>query len=69
MADGGTGFDLASFSLENYLEDVESGLLSAMARRSRNTYELADLLKINQSTVVRKLKKYKISLDKTGKTT
>ncbi len=41
-------------------DEVEKKLLERLYTQNRNTYKIADLLKINQSTVVRKLKKYKI---------
>lgn len=42
-------------------EDVEKKLLERLYRQYKNTYKIAEFLKVNQSTVARKLKKYKIS--------
>ncbi|MCR4672811.1 MAG: sigma 54-interacting transcriptional regulator [Lachnospiraceae bacterium] len=50
-----------SFSLASYMDEVERSVLEAFLPHCRNTYELGELLKVNQSTVVRKLKKYGIS--------
>lgn len=61
--DSAPGLYTEEFSLSSYLEGLEKSLLTRLAAQFKNTYELADFLKINQSTVVRKLKKYRISLD------
>ncbi len=55
--------DADNFSLEDYMNRMEKLLLTELADQFKNTYELADFLKINQSTVVRKLKKYGIVLN------
>jgi len=47
--------------LEKMKEDLEKKVLEKLYRQYENTYQVADILKINQSTVVRKLKKYKIT--------
>jgi PAS domain S-box/PAS domain S-box len=52
-ADGG--------SLEEILGNLERKVLENLWRERRNTYEIARILKVNQSTVVRKLKKWGIS--------
>ncbi|MDA8178371.1 MAG: sigma-54 interaction domain-containing protein [Desulfobacteria bacterium] len=53
-ADGGGG-------LEEILGSLERKVLENLWRERRNTYEIAKILKVNQSTVVRKLKKWGIS--------
>ncbi|MGB9975576.1 sigma 54-interacting transcriptional regulator [Thermovenabulum sp.] len=45
--------------LKEAIEMVEKQLLFLARKQCKNTYEMADLLGINQSTVVRKLKKLK----------
>jgi len=52
-------------SLERIKDDIEKQLLERLYDQFRNTYKMAELLGINQSTVVRKLKKHGI----TGKQT
>ncbi len=49
------------FSLRALQESVERGVMRNLSKQVRSTYELADVLNINQSTVVRKLKKYGLS--------
>lgn len=44
--------------LEEAVEEVEKKLLQLAKESSHSTYEIAKLLGVNQSTVVRKLKKY-----------
>lgn len=46
--------------LQKVLDDVERRVLEKLYHRVKNTYKIAEILKINQSTVVRKLKKHKI---------
>ncbi len=47
--------------LERIKEDLEKQILERLYREHGNTYKMAGLLQVNQSTVVRKLKKYNIS--------
>ena len=42
------------------LEEVERGILAESLRECRSTYEIAERLGINQSSVVRKIKKYSL---------
>ena len=49
-----------TIDLHKHLEDVERAILAHYAARCRSTYEIADRTGIHQSSVVRKLKKYKI---------
>lgn len=49
------------FSLQSFLEGCESVLLSDLLQKFKNTYQVADLLKVNQATVARKKKKYGIT--------
>ena len=46
--------------LHKHLEEVERAILAHYAARCRSTYEIAERTGIHQSSVVRKLKKYKI---------
>ncbi|GBF35288.1 zinc sigma-54-dependent two-component system [Desulfocucumis palustris] len=45
-------------SLDEAIEEVERQLLQKAFERYDNTYRMAEALKVNQSTVVRKMKKY-----------
>ncbi len=47
--------------LEEMLARVEKGILEDCSRRCRTTYEMARTLKVNQSTIVRKMKKLGMS--------
>lgn len=47
--------------LEKIKEDVEKQILTKLYHQFKNTYKIAEFLKINQSTVVRKLNKYNIT--------
>ncbi|MCD8350854.1 MAG: sigma 54-interacting transcriptional regulator [Planctomycetaceae bacterium] len=51
-----------TFSLRELQESVERGVMEGLSKQVKSTYELADILHINQSTVVRKLKKYGLSV-------
>jgi PAS domain S-box-containing protein len=46
--------------LRDAMEELEKQLLSMAYARLKNTYRIADALAINQSTVVRKIKKYQL---------
>ncbi|MGN0985621.1 MAG: hypothetical protein ACI4OU_03930 [Candidatus Enterenecus sp.] len=59
-------FEGETFSLKGYLEDIEKGILESMVRTYSSTYKIADVLKINQSSVVRKLQKYGIRPPRDG---
>jgi len=48
--------------LDEILGRVEKGVLEDCRRRYKTTYEIARVLKVNQSTIVRKLKKYGITV-------
>ncbi|RJX27320.1 MAG: PAS domain-containing protein [Dethiobacter sp.] len=48
--------------LEKIKEDIEKKILDKLYEQYRNTYKIAQILKVNQSTVVRKLNKYNIKL-------
>lgn len=45
--------------LKEAIEDLERQLVLMAYRKHKNTYKCAEVLKVNQSTVVRKLKKYR----------
>ncbi|MGI6705164.1 MAG: sigma 54-interacting transcriptional regulator [Clostridia bacterium] len=44
--------------LKKAIEEVEKQIILQARRRYRSTYKIAEVLEVNQSTVVRKLKKY-----------
>ena len=44
--------------LSQAVAEVEKKILKMVQDNCRSTYEMADILEVNQSTVVRKLKKY-----------
>lgn len=50
--------------LEKIKEELEKEILEKLYHQFGNTYKIARLLKVNQSTVVRKLKKYNIQKEK-----
>jgi transcriptional regulator with PAS, ATPase and Fis domain len=50
-------------SLKAALENVEREILSHALRKHKTTYELADHLATSQATIVRKLKKYKLTIN------
>lgn len=56
-----SGFPSEEFSLRALQESIERGVMRNLLKQARTTYGLADALRINQSTVVRKLKKYGLS--------
>ena len=47
-------------SLEEAVEEVERELLKEAKEKFHTTRQIAEYLKVNQSTVVRKLKKYRL---------
>lgn len=47
--------------LENIKNEIEKKILEKLYHQFKNTYKMAEFLKINQSTVVRKLKKHGIT--------
>jgi TyrR family helix-turn-helix protein len=51
--------DSNEMSLQESLELLEKSILERAKNKYRSTREIAEKLKINQSTVVRKLQKYK----------
>jgi len=51
-----------AFSLNDYLDSVEKDILNVMANTYGNTYKIGEILKINQSSVVRKMKKHGIQI-------
>ncbi|NLC10978.1 MAG: sigma 54-interacting transcriptional regulator [Firmicutes bacterium] len=53
--------------LEKIKNDLEKEILEKLYRQLKSTYKMAELLKINQSTVVRKLKKYNIKREANNK--
>jgi transcriptional regulator with PAS, ATPase and Fis domain len=55
-------YDKEDFSLNEYMGSVEEDILKVMAGTYGNTYKIAEILKINQSSVVRKLQKYGIRI-------
>jgi PAS domain S-box-containing protein len=57
-----TGFK-GLMPLKQARESMEKELFSAALRSFRTTYEIAEALEIDQSTVVRKLKKYNLSAE------
>lgn len=46
------------FPLKEAVEDLERQLVTMAYKTYKNTYKCAEILKVNQSTIVRKLKKY-----------
>ncbi len=56
------GTDLPS--LKEALDRLEKDLLSQALQRCRTTYEIAEVLQIDQSTVVRKLRKHNLAAEK-----
>lgn len=49
--------------LKEAVEELEKQLISMAYTRFKNTYKVAEVLAINQSTVVRKIKKYRLMPD------
>lgn len=60
-ASGGSSSTADGRNLKEILGNLERKVLENLWRERRNTYEIAKILKVNQSTVVRKLKKWGIS--------
>jgi TyrR family helix-turn-helix protein len=56
--------ELEFLSLNGYLESMERQLLENLFRSLPSTRQLARVLRVNQSTVVRKLRKYGITKEK-----
>ncbi len=54
-------YEERTFCLKDYMDGVERKIMENVARTYGNTYRIAEVLKLNQSTVVRKLQKYGIS--------
>lgn len=52
------------YPLKEAIEDLEKQLVLMAYQTYKNTYKCAEVLKVNQSTVVRKLKKYRKDLEK-----
>lgn len=50
--------------LSRYMEDLERKLLTYYARSCRSTYELAEKTGLHQSSIMRRLKRYGITLGK-----
>jgi PAS domain S-box-containing protein len=48
-------------SLKNATEELERQLLTKALIKFRNTYKMADALKVNQSTIVRKMHRYRLN--------
>ncbi|MDI6880484.1 MAG: sigma 54-interacting transcriptional regulator [Desulfitobacteriaceae bacterium] len=53
-------FVLDLCSLKNATEELERQLLNKALIKFRNTYKMADVLEVNQSTIVRKMQRYGI---------
>ncbi|AHF97239.1 Fis family transcriptional regulator [Desulfurella acetivorans A63] len=51
------------FPLKKSIDDLEKQLLQKAYKIHKNTYKMAEVLGISQSSVVRKLKKYKIDIN------
>lgn len=51
-------------TIKDATEQLEKQLLKKAYDKYRNTYRMAEVLGINQSTVVRKMKKYRINGEK-----
>ena len=49
-----------NFSLKSYIEQCEKNILAVMPKRHRSIVRVAEVLKIDQSNVYRKLRKYQI---------
>lgn len=58
-------FVLDLCSLKNATEELERQLLNKALAKYHNTYKMADILEVNQSTIVRKMQRYGILKDKT----
>lgn len=52
------------FSLKNCLENFESSLIKSVLDHTHNTYKAAEILKVDQSSISRKINKYHISYNK-----
>ena len=52
------------FSLKNCLENFESSLIKSVLDYTHNTYKAAEILKVDQSSISRKINKYHISYNK-----
>ena len=50
-------------SLKEAVERAEKKLLQKAVKKYRTTYEMAEKLKTSQSTIVRKLQKYNLSIE------
>jgi len=50
--------------LEKIINDIEKNILEKLYKECGNTYKIAQILKVNQSTVVRKLNKYNLNKQK-----
>ena len=57
---GFSSYEDTDFSLKDYLEGCEKAILESILRAYGNTYKAAEILKIDQSSVVRKKNKYHI---------
>lgn len=57
---GALKFEETQLSLKEYLDNIEKEILETMAHTYNSTYKMAETLKINQSSVVRKLQKFGI---------
>lgn len=57
---GFASYEDNDFSLKNYMENCEKHLLETILKTCGNTYKAAEILKVDQSSVVRKKNKYKI---------
>ena len=58
--DDSFNYDLEGLSLKQYMELCEKQYISSAIRKCGSSYKAAELLKTNQSTIVRKRHKYKI---------
>lgn len=59
--------DDPDFSLKDYLDQCEKAVLTEALKRTGSTRKAAKLLKVDQSSVVRKKEKYKIDYDVNGR--
>jgi DNA-binding NtrC family response regulator len=66
LPDGAMAATAGTVMLRERLEEAERQLLAYHARSCHSTYELADRIGVNQSSAVRKLHKFQISLGSGG---
>jgi transcriptional regulator with PAS, ATPase and Fis domain len=61
--DGSPSIPTKNKKLTSVLASLETQLIYNAIKKHGNTYKAAEALGVNQSTIVRKMKKYKIKVD------